>query len=66
MKILVRFLLLLVFILPNLSDGQSRKRKKNPTYQRVQDSLFHDFKWRNIGPSEGAEVLPPLVWLHNP
>ncbi len=50
-------LLLLLLIFPLSSPSQVRKKKKRPTTVNVQDSLFHELKWRNIGPFRGGRSV---------
>ena len=56
MKI-VRILFLAVLIIPLTINSQRRKQKAATPIVQVQDSMFHDLKWRNIGPFRGGRSV---------
>ncbi|MFS4466535.1 WD40/YVTN/BNR-like repeat-containing protein [Maribacter sp. 2210JD10-5] len=54
------FVLLFLFIsIINVPDVQSQRRKKKNTapFIKIEDSLFHGLKWRNIGPFRGGRSV---------
>ena len=56
MKTIQLFFLCLFFI-PFSIQAQKRKTKNNTPYFKVQDSLYHGLKWRNIGPFRGGRSV---------
>ena len=56
----IKLLILLVIcllMLPIDSNAQKRKKKKSKPSIELRDSLFHDLKWRNIGPFRGGRSV---------
>ena len=54
----LKLLIILFLLLPLSSQAQKKKKKKRsqPETQLV-DSLFHEMKWRNIGPFRGGRSV---------
>ena len=56
----MRFLKLLficMLMLPITANAQKRKNKSSEPTIKLTDSLFHDLKWRNIGPFRGGRSV---------
>ncbi len=53
----LKFLLIIVLVLPLTLHSQRRKKKTNTLVITVQDSIFHGLKWRNIGPFRGGRCV---------
>ena len=53
----VKLLILCLLILPFFSYGQKRKKKSTERLIKIEDSLFHGMKWRNIGPFRGGRSV---------
>jgi len=52
----VFYILIALIILPLPMQGQRRKKNTTPV-PLLQDSLFHELKWRNIGPFRGGRSV---------
>lgn len=52
-----KILLFCLLILPIISYSQKQKNKASQSKTKVQDSLFHGLKWRNIGPFRGGRSV---------
>ncbi|MEM6378184.1 MAG: glycosyl hydrolase [Bacteroidota bacterium] len=64
-----RIIVFCLIILPLFSFGQKRKKTPSEPAIKIEDSLFHGLKWRNIGPFRGGRsvastgvVGQPLVY----
>lgn len=53
----IKVLLLALLILPLTMQSQKRKKKTSEPIFTVQDSMFHELKWRNIGPFRGGRSV---------
>ncbi|MEM8999530.1 MAG: glycosyl hydrolase [Bacteroidota bacterium] len=63
---LLRFTLTILFLLPLYSSAQKRKKKTTTSQTVVHDSLFHDLKWRNIGPFRGGRSVASTGVVNQP
>lgn len=53
----IKLLLIVCFVLPISIHSQRRKNKKSTPVIKVEDSIFHGLKWRNIGPFRGGRSV---------
>jgi len=54
---LPKLVFICMFMLPIIANAQKRKNKSTAPTIKLTDSLFHDFKWRNIGPFRGGRSV---------
>ena len=57
MRRIFLLLFLIALICPNPLYPQKNKKKKSSEPEVVPDSVFHGFKWRNIGPFRGGRSV---------
>jgi len=53
----LHLILIVLIAIPITLQSQKRKRKTTVPIVKVQDSMFHGLKWRNIGPFRGGRSV---------
>jgi photosystem II stability/assembly factor-like uncharacterized protein len=53
----LKIILFCIIILPLFSHSQKRNKKNSQPIIKIEDSLFHGLKWRNIGPFRGGRSV---------
>jgi len=53
----IQLLLIALLLIPITTQSQRKKKKQSQPTQVLQDSIFNDLKWRNIGPFRGGRSV---------
>lgn len=53
----LKLIIVCLLIIPLCSHSQKRKKKSSEPAVKIEDSLFHGMKWRNIGPFRGGRSV---------
>ena len=54
---IILFLMTIAVILPATVRAQKKKKNQASESEAISDTLFHGFKWRNIGPFRGGRSV---------